>query len=79
MILETSREDYSSIKFTGLGGHCSMKMIQRAFNNLHLNITSTHRSNSIAELNLCTIGKHLSIRQAITLSNSGNAVEMQPA
>ena len=79
MRLETSRDDYSSSKFTGLGGHCSMKLIQRAFNNLHLNITSNHRSNTVAELNRCTIRKHLSIRQAVTLSDSGNTVDMQPA
>ena len=79
MILKTSRHDYLSGKPPGLGRHCSLKLLQRAFNNLHLNKTSTHRSNSIAELNRCTIRKHLSIRQAVTLSNSGNAVEMQPA
>ena len=79
MILKTSRNDYLSGKLPGLDRHCSLKMLQRAFNNLHLNTNSTYRSNSIAELNRCTIRKHLSIRQAVTLSNSGNAVEMQPA
>ena len=79
MILETSRDDYLQVKLTGLGRYSSIKLIQRAFNNLHLNTNSTYRSNSIAELNRCTIRKHLSIRQAVTLSDSGNAVKMQPA
>jgi len=79
MILKTSRNDYLSGKSQGLGRHCSLKLLRAAFNNLHLNKTSTHRSNSIAELNRCTIRKHLSIRQAVTLSDSGNTVEMQPA
>ena len=79
MILKTSRNDYLSGKLPGLGKHCSLKLIQRAFKNLHLNRTSTHRSNSIAELNRGTIRKHLSIRQAVTLSDSGNTVEIQPA
>ena len=78
MILETSRDDHSPGKFIGLGGHCSMKLIQRAFKNLHLNRTSTHRSNSIAELNRGTIRKHLNIRQAVTPSNC-DTVEMQSA
>jgi hypothetical protein len=79
MMLETSRDDYLSSKFIDLDGHCSMKLIQRAFNTLHLNITSTHRSNSVAELNRCTIRKHLSIRQAVMLSDSSNTIEMQSA
>ena len=79
MILKTSRNDYLSGKLPGLDRHCSLKMLQRAFNNLHSNKTSTQRSNSIAELNRCTIGKHLSIRHAVTLSDSGNAVDMQAA
>ena len=79
MILKTSRNDYLSGKLPGLGKHCSLKLIRAAFNNLRLNTNNTYRSISIAELNRCTIRKHLSIRQAVTLSDSGNTVEMQPA
>jgi hypothetical protein len=79
MILETSRNDYLSVKLPGLGRYSSIKLIQSAFNNLQTNATSVHRSSSVAELNHCTIRKHLSIRQAVTLSDSSNTVEMQPA
>ena len=79
MILETSRDDYLPVKFRVLGGYNSIKLIQSAFNNLQSNAKRVQRSSSIAELNRCTIGKHLSIRRAVTLSNSANAVEMQPA
>ena len=79
MILETSRYNYLTDKLPSLGRYSSFKLIQRALNNLHLNTTSTHRSNSIAELNRCTIRKHLNISQAVTLSDSVNTAEMQHA
>ena len=79
MILETSRNDYLSGKLTGLGRYSSIKLIQRAFNNLQSNATRVQRSSSIAELNHCTLRKHLGMLQTVTLSDSGNTVEMQPA
>ena len=79
MILKTSRDDYLQVKLTGLGRYSSIKLIQRAFNNLHLNTTSTQRSSSIAELNHQIIRSHLSISKSVMDSDVSNSLHMRPA